>query len=283
MIRIILTFLISVSFAQARDLTIISNGNNTGISMQIAQENIKEFSDFNVKLKNTNSNCALTKVLWDNVEGPAILGYTTGFDGTLDKNNTMCYIKPEDNNLLFVLFSSPHWFCSVGNKTWEDFIKPKSTHVIALSTPPNQNPEILFNLISKHYDINLKLLRVNTSSEFATLAKASEIDFGLRSGIYGIYKDKCFWNTRDIESNKELSFLKPHTAVYGSLYDDLFYLYKNLTPQQVVDFRHRLLKSWNAEGVLAIINRRGHDISQLDYSSEIAKDITLKKILKRYE
>lgn len=283
MLRIILTFLISISFAQAKDLTIINNGNITGSSMQIAQEIIKEFSDFNVKIKTTNTNCALTKVLWDNAEGPAILSYGTGFDGISDKNNTICYIKPEDNNLLFVLFSSPYWFCSVGNKTWEDFVKPKSTHIIALPTPPNQNPENLLNLIGRHYDINLKLLRINSSSEFATLAKASEIDFGLRTGIYGIYKDKCFWNVRDIESNKELNFLKTHDNVYNNLYDDLLYLYKNLNPQQVIDFRQRLVRSWSAEGVRTLINKRGHDISQIDYSSETERNITFKKILKKYE
>lgn len=283
MFRILLTLLISTSISQAKDLTIISNGNNTGISMQIIQENIKEFSEYNIKVRSTNNNCALTKTLWDNVEGPALLSYGTGYDGISDKNNTMCYIKPDNNNLLFVIFSSPYWFCSLGTKTWEDFMKPKSTHVVALPTPPNQNPENLLNLIGKHYNNNLKLLRVSSSSEFATLAKASEIEFGLRTGIQGIYKDKCFWNVRDIESNKELSFLKTHTNIYSNLYDDLMYLYKNLTPQQVVEFRHKLFKSWSTEGVGAIINRRGHDISQLDYSSEIAKDITFKKILKRYE
>ena len=281
MLRILLTFIAFTSFAKAEEITIINNGSPTGVTSQVIPEYAKEFPEYKFNVKHTNGNCALSKILWDNAKGPSLLFIITNFDGSTDKNNPLCYIKTSKDNLLFVNHSSPKEFCSVGNKNWSDFIQPNSTHTVGISPTFTSNPEIFLNLISKHYGNTLKLVRLNSNSEFMTMAKSGELDFGFRPGLKGTFNEKCFWNSYDIDQKNLFPFLKDHKKIYNTLYEDSIIVYKNLTPEKVIDFQNRIHKAWNFETTKNFRNRRGYDDSLVYYSNEHEKHLLLDKFVNK--
>lgn len=284
MIRIILAFLISISFAHAKEITVISNGSVSGILSQLMQEYGKEFIDYDLKIKYTNSNCALSKSLWDSSNIPTLYFFSTGIDGSTDKNNPFCYFKVDNTNLLFITYSAPIELCSVGSKKWEDFIKAGSTHIVGITATATNAPEIFLSQLSNYYKTNLKLVRINTNAEFMTLAKAGELDFGFRTGLSGIdfFKDKCYWNAADIDSKNLFPFLKEYSSVYNALYEDSLIIHKNLTAEQVVDFRNRFQRAWKTDASKTLRSRRGYDDSRVIYSSEEERIKVFNKFLEKF-
>ena len=268
----ILTVILSVltMSANAKELTIINNGSATGINSQLLQEYVKEFPDFDISIRSTNSNCAVSKQLWEKSNTKTLYVLTTNIDGSTDKNNNICYVNINRDNLLFINYSAPMEFCSVGNKSWNDFIKDGSFHTVGITATPTMFPEFILNEIARHYKIKLKLIRSNTNADFMTMVKAGELDFGFRTGLSGLeaFKDKCEWNTAEVISKNMFPFLVNHYDKVASLYEESIFLHKNLSPSDVLEFRQRLHRSWNNDQLKSLRTRRGYNDTFVSYKNE---------------
>lgn len=284
MLKIVVFLFIFMSVASAKDLNIISNGSNTGILSQLLQEYTKEFLDYRVSIKYTNSNCALSKMLWNESKDPTLFVFTTGLDASVDKNNQICYFKISESNLLFINYSAPMEFCSITDKNWENFIQKNSTHTVGITATSTKYPEIFMDLLSQHYGINLKLVRANTNLDFMTMARASELDFGFRTGLNGLefFKNKCYWDVSQIDSKNLFSFLENHRLVYNNLFEDSLVIHKNLSNDQILDFRTRFHKAWKTDISKALRSRRGYDDSKVNYNSEEERIKVFNKFLEKF-
>lgn len=267
-----LTFLLSMltMTATATELVVINNGSATGINSQLLQEYVKEFNEYNISVRSTNSNCAVSKQLWDKSNNKTLYVLTTNIDGSTDKNNKACYVHINTENLLFVNYSAPLEFCAVGDRSWEDFIKADSHHVIGITATPTMFPEFILNEISRYYKNKVQLVRSNTNSDFMTMARAGELNFAFRTGLSGLdaFKNKCFWNAADIISNNMFPFLLNHRDQINSLYEESVILHKNLTPLEINEFRQKLHRAWNSDQSKSLRNRRGYNDTLVSYKTE---------------
>ena len=282
---VLLSFVALTSSVIAKELQIINNGSSTGINSQLLQEYVKQFSDYDVKVRSTNSNCAISKNLWENSNDRTLYILTTNIDASTDKTNKACFVPIAKENTLFINYSAPIEFCTIGEKTWSDFIKKDSNHVVGITATTSMAPEFILGKISEHYKTNLKLIRSNANSDFMTLAKSKEVDFGFRTGLSGLdtFKNKCFWSSAEIESKNEFAFLRQYPEKYNSLYEESVILHKNITPEEVKMFRERLHKSWNSEASINLRMRRGYDDSRVSFQSENERIKLFDSFLKKFQ
>jgi len=278
---LIIIFSIIAYSATASELTIINNGSSTGINSQLLQEYVKNFSDYKVEINNTNSNCATSKILWNNSKKPTLYVLTTNIDGSLDINNHICYMQITKENLLFMNYSAPMELCAVGLKSWNDFTKPGSKHVIGTTATTTKMPEQFLNKLADAYGISIKPIRINTNSEFMTMAKSQELDFGFRTGLSGndFYKDKCFWNVSQLDNLNHITNMK---NLYDLLYEESVILYKNLSDEQVEEFRRKLKESWSSATSIKLRNQRGYDDSLVSYKTEEERLKLFNKFLSKF-
>lgn len=282
---ILLSFFALTNSVIAKELQIINNGSPTGINSQLLQEYAKEFFDYDIKVRSTNSNCAISKNLWENSSGKTLYILTTNIDASTDKTNKACFVPIVKENTLFINYSAPIEFCSVGEKTWNDFIKKDSNHVVGITATTSLAPEFILGKISEHYKTNLKLIRSNANSDFMTLAKSKEVDFGFRTGLSGLemFKERCFWNSSQIESKEEFAFLRQYPEKYNSLYEESVILHKNITSEEINKFREKLHRSWNSEASISLRKRRGYDDSRVSYQSENERIKLFDSFLKKFQ
>jgi len=281
----LLSFFALTNSVIAKELQIINNGSSTGINSQLLQEYVKEFFDYDIKVRSTNSNCAISKNLWENSNDKTLYILTTNIDASTDKTNKACFVPIVKENTLFINYSAPIEFCSVGEKTWNDFIKKDSNHVVGITATTSLAPEFILGKISEHYKTNLKLIRSNTNSDFMTLAKSKEVDFGFRTGLSGLemFKERCFWNSSQIESKDEFVFLRQYPEKYNSLYEESVILHKNITSEEINKFRERLHRSWNSEASISLRKRRGYDDFRVSYQSENERIKLFDSFLKKFQ
>ena len=265
-----LTFLLFISFsAFANPITLITNGTSTGTNGQ----QIKIISDFfekegfKTEIKITNHNCALAKLLWDSSQTKTFMLFADGVDGLSDSENISCYIEPKKENIFFWLYSSPYFFCSVGNKTWNDLIKPNTTSIIAIHV---ENKSMKFiDFLSKTYNNKLKVVKINNSSDVLTMAKANEIDFVFRSGIFDldIFKNKCEWSSIQINGLPNFQMISGF-EIKESFAANGYIISKNINDGEKNIFVEILKKAANSNDMMKINQRRNYDPSLVSFSSE---------------
>jgi hypothetical protein len=280
-LKILAIFVLLTSYTHAKNITIINNGSPTGINSQLLTEYIKEYSEYEITLKHTNQNCALSKMLWDSSsKNPTFFILLTNVDGSSDKANKLCYTELLISNILFINYSAPMEFCSTSAKSWKDFTRAGSIHTIGTTSTTTRKAEIFLETLSKIYKTELKLVRTQNNSDFMTLVKAGELDFGFRTGLKGLsdFTDRCFWDVNDAEIRKITS----DKDLYNSLYEDSFILHKNLTSQQIIDFRNRFHKSWKSDSSKKLRARRGYDDNLVSYESEEDRVMLYDKFIERY-
>ncbi len=272
-------------YSFAKELTIVNNGSSTGINSQLLQEYVKQFSEYKVNITSTNSNCALSKMLWENSQKQTLYVLTTNIDGSSDQNNSVCYVGIAKENLLFINYSAPIELCSVGTRTWKDLTAKNSSHIIGITSTTTNIPEQFLSKLASKYDIQLKLVRINNNSDFMTLAKAQELDFGFRTGLSGLefFKDKCMWNVSQLDTNIIIPNVHELKKMYDNLYEESVILHKNLTTDEINEFRNKLQRSWLSKDSVALRTRRGYDDTRVKYETEEERSNLFDRFLTRLE
>jgi hypothetical protein len=255
----------------ATQITLITNGTVTGTNGQQAKIFADSLSraDLKTEVAITNQNCALAKLLWQNSNTPTLMLIAHGIDGLTDKNNTACYLEEKTYDIIFWVYTNPYFFCSVSSKTWEDLTRPNIVRTVAIH-PENKSAE-LFEILSKKYNNKIKTVKVNNSSAVLTMAKAQEIDFAFRSGIYDleVFKDKCLWSSiphRDLPTIKDV--LPEFEKANHTFSINAYLIAKNINPSDSPKIINKLKEAWNSSDMLQIHRRRGYDNFLVDFNSE---------------
>jgi hypothetical protein len=225
----------------AKEIIFINAGTGgaTGSNAVYSKEIINELNQkgFNVDLKVTNGNCAIAKNIWDKSSEPVIFIASTNSEGTTQKQNFACFIETTRKNFLYHLDTGVTSFCSIGNKTWNDFIKKNSSHIVI--TMMDSNQEKFIQEIGKEYQLSLKTLRVLSYNDAITLIKSKEADFIFRVSIHTLpeLEGKCFWNHAEIDEKKLFPKLTHMSDIYNKFGEQKFLMSKGLTDQEINDLR----------------------------------------------
>ena len=254
---IVFTFIYDVS---AKQILYINPGSITGGQAAYSKEIVNELKEngFDVDLKTTNVNCALAKTLWDNSKDPTIFITATNSEGTTRRNESACFIETNRQNFLYYLNSGITSFCSVGNKTWKDFVEQKSSHIVMTMADIAQ--ENFINELAKSHNVNVKTIRVHAFNDAMTMVKAKEVDFIFRVSIHMTpeLKDKCFWNHTEIDDKKLFPKLSHMSSVYNKFGEQMFLMSKGLTNEEIDAIRlHVRNVIRNNSEVKKQIDRRG--------------------------
>lgn len=207
-----------------------ATGSNSVYSKEISNE--LEKNGFTIDLKMTNGNCALAKNLWDRSTSPTIFIASTNSEGTTQKHNLACYIETNKQNFLYHLNIGVTSFCSIGDKTWDDFIKEGSNHVVI--TMMDSAQENFIQEISRAYRTKIKTLRTQSFNDAMTMIKSKEVDFVFRVSIHNVpeLKDKCFWNHTEIDTKKIVPELSHMSNVYNKFGEQKFLMAKGFTNEE---------------------------------------------------
>ena len=103
------------------------------------------------------------------------------------------------------------------------------------------------------------------------MAKAQEIDFAFRSGIYDleVFKDKCLWSSiphRDLPTIKDV--LPEFEKANHTFSINAYLIAKNINPSDSPKIINKLKEAWNSSDMLQIHRRRGYDNFLVDFNSE---------------
>ena len=202
------------------------------------------------------NNCSLSKSTWDNATGPVIM-----YRDTMINNNIApeCDVQTTKDNLVLYANSNPMYFCNskATGKTWEDFIKPGSTHIIG--TTANMPDNALVESFNKEFKIKAKIMQFRVTSDLAASAKAGELDFIVSNGPWVELQlgAKCFWITghnqvpgyalgKDIMPNNQLML-----STSG-----LWFIAKGFTPEQMDKLRKDAADIWKEDAWVELRKRR---------------------------
>ena len=268
---ILLSCLFYQNYAKADNLTIITNGSITGTNGQQS----KIFSDFLIlnnyktETKITNQNCALAKLLWEFNNDKKIMLISHGIDGLTEPNNKACFLDIKNNEIIFWIYTTPYYFCSTGRKTWNDFSTPNTSNIVAIH-PENKSVE-LFEHFSRKFKNTIKVVKVNTSSIVLTMAKAEEIDFAFRSGIFDLeaFKDRCIWSSIKANNLTTLPEIAPELNSKATSFSvNGYFIARNLDQKDLSKIIPILKQAWNSSDMLQIHKRRGYDNLLVDFNNE---------------
>ena len=266
--------------ALAKDVLFINGGSPTGTNSVYAREIINQLQDlkFSVDLKTTNSNCALAKNLWDSSDKPTIFVMGSN-DGTGQRTNSVCFVETNKSNLLYWLNTSPMSFCSAGSKTWSDFTKSGSSHIVI--TMPNDPQEKFIQDLAKSFDVKVKTIRVYAYNDALTMVKAGDVDFVFRVGIHVTpeFKDKCFWNHHEIDA------LFPNMIKSRSDYvkfgEQMFLIAKGFSQSEIQNMRLQTRNTIRtSEEIKKLVLRRGQVV--YDWNTAEEHDKLIEKFFETY-
>jgi hypothetical protein len=116
-----------------------------------------------------------------------------------------------------------------------------------------------------------------------TLAKSQELDFGFRTGLSGLefFKNKCIWNVSQLD-NTSIPTIQSSKMLYDNLYEESVILHKNLSNEQIKNFRDRLHRSWSSLESVSLRQKRGYDDSLISYKTEEERVTLFNKFLSRF-
>ena len=228
-------------------------GTSAGMS-QILAEGLNK-RGYKIDFRALN-NCSLSKSTWDTSTGPVITYRDTMINTNIQPD---CDVQTTKDNFVLYANSNPIYFCNskANGKTWEDFIKPGSTHIIGGT---NNLPEnALVESFNKEFGIKAKLLQFRVTSELAASAKAGELDFIISNGPWVELQlgAKCFWITghnqvpgyalgKDIMPNNQLML-----STSG-----LWFIAKGFTPEQMDKLRKDAADIWREDAWVELRKRR---------------------------
>lgn len=269
MIKYILLFTLLSFVSFAKDITVITNGTVTGTNGQQIKiiADAFEKSNFKVTTKITNQNCALAKLIWDSNKEKTIILVGGGVDGLSDKNNSVCYLEPKKENIVYWLYTSPYYFCSTGQKKWEDLLVPNTRHTVIIH-PENKSAEV-FNFLSKKYNNNIKTIKVISSSDSITLSKSGEIDFVFRAGIFDleIFTNRCEWSTFESNGLPGLPSILSDLKLTKNLSTNGYILYKNFNLEEMEELVALLKNAANSPEMLKINQKRNYRLDLVSFNN----------------
>jgi hypothetical protein len=249
---------------------LITNGSITGTNGQQAKIFADSLSraDLKTEVAITNQNCALAKLLWQNSNTPTLMLVSHGIDGITDKDNKACFVDTRHVEKVFWIYSTPYSFCSAGNKTWQDFLTPNTTHTVVIH-PENKSLEF-FKQVAKRYQTNIKTIKVNTSNVVSTMVKAGEVDFVFRSGIseFEIFKDKCFWSSLSPTKDLSMAEFLPEWKELANLFTVNGYLIgKNISSTETKDLVSVLHQALNSSEMTQLHQRRNYNNDLINFTN----------------
>lgn len=266
---LVLCLLLTIPLAKAENLILLSEASASGTQGQM----LKVFSDTLAanKIKNTikitNNNCALAKLSWVSSKSPILFLVTHGsLSGVADAANSQCFIKFAKSEIIFWVYSDPLVFCSAGGKTWQDFIKPETTHSVGIQV--DSTSEQLLDEIAKKYNTKIRVVKTLASQEMLTLAKAGEIDFAFRSGIAAFehFHNKCFWSSIKTANLPPMDSFINFSSQPSSVFSvNVYFAAKNITPSQILPILNQAFSSVEMQ---KINQRRGYDEKIVKWTTE---------------
>jgi len=196
---VILISMLFATAASASDVVVVVNplggGGTSQMIVQYLADGLTAAKGWKTEQKNLN-NCALARRIWDSNDKVLMLRDPT-FDTTPIAN---CQIPTTAENLVLVTNRSALFFCNNGpnGKTFEDFLKPGSKHVVADSM--NLPGIKTFKVIQSEVKNEIRVVNFETSSQSAAAAKSGDVDFVVATGPWPEQQlnAKCFWTTGDI-------------------------------------------------------------------------------------
>lgn len=266
----LLFLILSMTVSYSSEVILITNGTVTGTNGQQIKiiSNYFEKENYKTEIKITNQNCALAKLLWDSSKEKTLMLISGGIDGLTDKDNSVCYMKPEKEQLFFWLHTSPYFFCSAGNKTWNDFVSSNTTHTVIIH-PENRSAK-LFEEISKKYQNNIRTIKVNASSATLTMVKANEVDFVFRSGIFDleVFKDKCLWSSFSSHGLKQMKDFLPEINMEKLFVANGYIIAKNFNSNELEKILNIMKLAADSNDMMKINQRRNYDPKLVNFNSK---------------
>lgn len=277
-IMTLLLFSIWTSTVYSKDLLFSNDGSASGITGQFAKifANDLEKEGYSVDIKNTNNNCALSRFLWDQSKIPSLFILSNVY-GSTNINNKNCFIPIKQEQMMYWIYSSPYVFCSAGNKTWQDFLIPNSTHTVAIHT--DNNSEKLFEEISKFYNVKIKTIKLESSVHLIPMIKSKELDFVFWNTVSQIedIKDKCIWaagtDQKLPNGSKYLSKLNIDLSVFVV---DVYIVGKNILTQDKEKILRAIQNGWNNQETQKIFTRRNFDNNIVSFQDKKEYDDKMK-------
>ncbi len=266
----LLTITMFWSSAYAKDLLFLTNGSLTGMFGQLSKifSTNLEKDGYAPEVKITNSNCALSKMLWDQSKVPTLLLVSSKIDGLTDVNNKVCFIPVKQEQIMYWVYSTPYSFCSAGNKTWQDFITPNSTHTVAVQL--DDNSVKLFNEISKAYNIKIKIVKLESSVHLIPMLKSKELDFVFWNSVSQIedLKDKCIWTSSETTETPHGSSFLPKLNIDLNVFSiDAYIVGKNIPTQDKDKILKAIQNGWSSDEMSKIFAKRNFNNNLVSFAN----------------
>jgi len=228
-------------------------GTSAGMS-QILAEGLNK-RGYKIDFRALN-NCSLSKSTWDTSTGPVIMYRDTMINTNIQPD---CDVQTTKDNFVLYANSNPIYFCNskANGKTWEDFIKPGSTHIIGGTNNMPENS--LVESFNKEFGIKAKLLQFRVTSELAASAKAGELDFIISNGPWVELQlgAKCFWITGHIQVpgyalGKDIMPKNPLMLITTGNW----FIAKGFNPDQMSKLRKDAADIWREDAWVELRKRR---------------------------
>jgi hypothetical protein len=242
----IVALLLSVGICRADPIPVQSHlapGGSSAMTTQQLAEGLQA-KGYNIDYRVLN-NCPLARSTWDNSKGPVIMLRDSAVNTDLLPE---CYFPTNKDTMILYANSSPIYFCNTGpnGKTWEDFIKPGSVHIIGDTN--NLPAYSFFDQISKATGNRSKVIQYANLPPMTAAIKSNEVDFFLANGPWAEQQigSKCFFITGlvPIDNHKLGIELFPNIDIMKLTYG-YWFVAKGFNTEEMAKLRKDAQDIWN--------------------------------------
>lgn len=199
-------------------------------------------------------NCALARKQFEDADGPFLTLWQNSYNS---QKSPACNLEIKKENLISIVYEIPISMCAIGNKTFQDYIIQKSSHVVgvmAQSVPYYK----LFDEIEKKYNIKHNILVYKNSAELTAAGKSKEVDFVLMSHDAAEQLGfKCIWTLGENTDVLRARDLWPDNPI-NSAGSFLWLMQKNLNNNQIEKLKKDIQDIYNEKEWQEVNRTKGY-------------------------